>query len=92
MARRERRDFLGAAAEALELPADVVAGAPRIELIGKREFHMENHRGILSYGREEISVSGGKLLVTVRGQNLEIAAMSAGALFITGNIESVAFR
>lgn len=89
MARRERWNFLSAAAETLELPADVVAGAPRIELIGKRELRMENHRGILSYGEEEISVSGGNLLVTIRGKGLKIAAMSAGALFITGTIEAV---
>lgn len=92
MGKRERPDFLSAAAEALELPADVVAGAPLIELVGRRELHMENHHGILSYARDEISVSGGKLLVMIRGEELEIAAMSAGALFITGKIESVTFQ
>lgn len=92
MGRRERTDFLSAAAQAMELPADVVAGAPLIELIGNRELHMENHHGILSYGPEEIHVSGGKLLVMICGSGLEIAAMSAGALLITGNIESVILR
>lgn len=92
MPRKNRREILCAAAEALELPADVVAGAPRMELIGRREFHMENHHGILSYAREEISISGGRLFVSVRGKNLEIAAMSAGALLITGTIESVSIQ
>lgn len=92
MGKRERIDFLSAAAEALELPAEVVAGAPVVEIIGRHELHIENHHGILSYAPEEISVSGGKLLVMIRGQGLEIGAMSAGALLITGTIESVGLQ
>lgn len=89
MDRKKRWDFMDSAAEALELPADIVAGAPLIELVGKRELRMENHRGILSYGEHEISVSGGKVLVTIRGERLELSAMSAHSLFITGEIHSV---
>ncbi|MCD8335444.1 MAG: YabP/YqfC family sporulation protein [Clostridiales bacterium] len=80
---------MDAAAEALELPADVVAGAPLIELVGKRELRMENHRGILSYDPEEISISGGRLLVRVRGEGLALGAMSGESLLITGTIRSV---
>ncbi|MCD7886569.1 MAG: YabP/YqfC family sporulation protein [Clostridiales bacterium] len=89
MGKKERWDFMDAAAEALELPADVVAGAPLIELVGKRELRMENHRGILSYGPEEISISGGRLLVRVRGEGLALGAMSGESLLITGTIRSV---
>lgn len=89
MGKKARWNFMEATAEALELPADVVAGAPLIELVGKRELRMENHRGILSYGSEEISVSGGRLLVRIRGEKLEISAMSASSLLITGTIQTV---
>jgi sporulation protein YqfC len=81
--------FLDSAAEALELPADVVAGVPLVELVGKRELRMDNHRGILSYGPEEISVSGGRILVRIRGKGLELSAMTEGSVFITGEIRSV---
>lgn len=89
MAKKGRFEFMDAAAEALELPADVVAGAPLLEVVGKRELRMENHRGLLCYGEEEISVSGGKILVRVRGKKLEISAMSANSLLITGSIERI---
>ncbi len=81
--------FLDSAAEALELPADVVAGAPLVELVGKRELRMDNHRGILSYGSEEISVSGGRILVRIRGRGLELSAMSEHSLLIRGEIAAV---
>ena len=49
-----RRGLLERTAEALDLPGDVLAGLPHIELTGNRELRMENHKGILAYGEEEI--------------------------------------
>ena len=59
----KKERLLERTAEALELPGDVVAGLPRVELTGDRELRMENHRGILAYGAEEIQISGGRLVV-----------------------------
>ena len=84
-----RRGLLERTAEALDLPGDVLAGLPHIELTGNRELRMENHKGILAYGGEEIRISGGKLESTVRGRGLELRAMNAGQLFITGTIQGV---
>ncbi|HIR84000.1 MAG TPA: sporulation protein [Candidatus Galloscillospira excrementavium] len=90
MERKQRREgFLERTAEVFDLPGDVVAGLPRVELTGSRELRMENHRGILAYGSEEIHISGGKLIVKVRGTGLELKAMNARELLITGTIFSV---
>ena len=85
--RKER--LLERTAEALELPGDLVAGLPRVELTGDRELRMENHRGILAYGSQEIQISGGRLVVKVRGEDLELRAMNAGELLITGTLRGV---
>lgn len=77
------------AAEALDLPGDVVAGLPRMELIGSGEFWMQGHRGILSYGSEEIHISGGKVIVCLKGRDLELRNMSAAMLCITGEISGL---
>ena len=90
MERKQRREgFLERTAEVFDLPGDVVAGLPRVELTGSRELRMENHRGILAYGSEEIHISGGKLIVKVRGTGLKLKAMNARELLITGTIFSV---
>ena len=60
-----------------------------MELLGDRQLRMENHRGILAYGSDEIHISGGKLIVKVRGTNLELRAMNAVELLITGDITGV---
>ena len=89
MERKERKDgLLEWTAQALDIPGQA-AGLPRVELVGRHELRMENHRGILAYGREEILVSGGKLLIRVKGTQLELKAMNAGELLITGTILAV---
>ena len=71
----KKEGLLEKTAEVFDLPGDVVAGLPRIELVGSRELRMENHRGILSYGADEIHISGGKLVVKVMGTGLELKAL-----------------
>ena len=85
----EKEGLLLRASRAFDVPGDVLAGLPRIELIGAGELRMENHRGILAYGPDEIHISGGKLVVQVRGNGLELRAMNPTELLITGEIRTV---
>ena len=86
---KQKLGFLARTAQTFDLPADIVAGLPRIELIGNGQLQMENHRGILSYREDEVVVSGGKLLVRIQGSELELQSMSANALLVAGVIRSV---
>lgn len=78
-------------ADLLDLPADVVAGLPRVEILGCRQMLMENHKGILEYGDKAIDINGGQVVVKVRGDHLELRAMNASALSLEGVIFSVEF-
>ena len=90
MEKKERKEgLLEKTAQLFDLPGDVIAGLPRIELTCDRELRMEHHRGILSYGDQEIHISGGKLIVKVRGSGLELRAMNGEELLITGFITGV---
>jgi len=68
---RRRSRFLERPAQVLDLPGDVVAGLPRVELVGDSELRMENHRGILAYGDEEIRISGGAFMIRITGQDMQ---------------------
>ena len=87
----EKDALLARAARLFDLPADAVANVPRVEVLGDNELRMAPHRGILAYGPEEIHISGGKLVVLVRGSGLELRAMTPEELLITGTITSVEF-
>ena len=90
MERRGRREgLLEKTAQALDLPADVLAGLPRVELVGDREVRMENHRGILSYGEEEIHVSAGGFVIKIVGEELKLRAMTGLELLVTGRIHAI---
>ena len=87
-----RRSLLEQTARVFDLPADVVAGVPRVELTGDGQLRMENHRGILAYGEEEICISGGAYIIKVSGQGLQLRSMNPLALLITGHIHTVSLE
>ncbi len=87
----EKEGILLRASKLFDLPADALAGAPRVEIVGDGELRMGPHRGILAYGPEEIHVSGGSMVVAVRGRGLELRAMTPEELLITGTIAAIEF-
>ena len=87
--RPRRAGLLERTAGLLELPADALAGLPRLELVGDGELRMENHKGILAYGSEEIHISAGQFVVEIRGMGLDLRAMTGLELLITGRIEQI---
>ena len=89
---RRRLSLLERTAQALDLPADVVAGVPRLELVGDNQLRMENHRGILSYGTREIHVSGGVFCVRICGEELQLRTMNATGLLVTGHISTISLE
>ena len=86
---KREKNLFSDTAELFDLPMDLLMGLPHVELMGNRQFYMENHRGILSYSEEEIAVSAEGLIVRIFGKKLELVSMSADALRIRGAIARV---
>ena len=89
MDRKKRKGLLEKTASAFALPADILAGLSCVRLVGREELYVQNHKGILAYGEEEMLISGGKLLIRVRGSGLRLCSMTANDLVITGLIDAV---
>jgi len=77
------------AADAFDLPADVVSSLPHLELVGDLQLLMNGHRGILSYSTKCIDINGGEVIVRVRGEELELMAMTDHEVRIKGRITGV---
>ena len=86
---RKERVVLSTVAELFDLPADVVAGLPRLEMVGSRQLYLEHHAGILAYSEEQIDVNTTAGALRVRGEGLSLLAMTAEELRIGGDIAAV---
>ena len=86
--KRDKNIWLGAA-ELFDLPPDMVAGLPHMEMLGDRYFYMERHKGILSYSGEEIDINGETGIVRIFGKDLELTSMTGDQLRIQGSISRV---
>ena len=80
------------AARAFQLPAEIVAGVPKVEIIGGHELRIENHKGIISYDPQAVLVSGGEVKLLVKGEGFTISAMNALELRLEGQVFSVELR
>ena len=90
---RNRKDrnggVLDTVAELFDLPADLVAGLPHLEMVGSRQLYLEHHAGILAYSEEQIDVNTSAGALRVRGEGLSLLAMTAEELRIGGRIAAV---
>ena len=77
--------------ETLDLPQDLFLGVPNIAMLGNKEVYISNHRGILSYGADEIMILTKEFQIRIRGKNLNIVSYSKEDLTIQGYILTVEF-
>ena len=59
-------------AERLDLPAESVAGVPKLTVTGRRRALVENHCGLLEYSHECIVVDGGRVRVCIRARTRQV--------------------
>ena len=83
------RELLAELAEKADLPADIAAGLPTMELYGFREFSLEPHDGLVEYSRERISMESTVGRVSVVGENLTIRRMNRQRITVAGQLRAV---
>ena len=79
-------------AERLELPPEALGAALRLTAVNDRRLLIENHAGLLLYGRELIRVSTGHGQLSVYGTELCMSAMNRAELLITGRLQSLTWE
>lgn len=77
--------------ETLDLPQDLFLGVPDVSLSGNKKVYISNHRGILSYGQEEILILAKEYQIRVKGKNLNITSYTKDDLSIQGYISILEF-
>ena len=75
----------------LDLPEDIFLGYANISLYGNRELYICNHKGIMSYGQEEIILLTKEFQLLIKGKALEISSYTRDELTISGYIHSLEY-
>ena len=81
--------LLSRSAEAFDLPADIAANLPRIELLGTCECTIEPHKGLLEYSRQEIAAATVIGSVKICGEDLTIKLMNKSCMIVKGHISDI---
>jgi sporulation protein YqfC len=86
------RQALTRAAEFFDLPGEILAGLPKITMTGSRRLHIENHRGLLEYDTQIITVNCAGGVLGIYGASLALVSMTAEELLVSGDIRRVEFE
>lgn len=89
--KKGRKSLLDHAVDRLDLPAEVLIDMPKVSVTAGARVVVENHKGLMDYGTEQVLVAGGRQSVKISGANLELRAMTAEALLVTGEIFQIEF-
>lgn len=76
-------------AELLDMPQDVVYDLPRLTMIGDRQLYIENHRGVVHFSPECLTLSLSKGQLKVTGSDLVIRTIWSEEVFIEGIINGI---
>ncbi len=85
---KKLEQILGKASQNLDMPLDLVAGMPRIELRGSHEAILESHSGVREYGENLIIVETPLGSARICGNGLTIREMDEDKIVINGAISS----
>lgn len=79
-------------AKLLDLPQDVAMDLPRITMIGNVQLYIENHRGVLHFSSDSLTLalSTGKL--EVDGTDLVIRVILPDEVMIEGKIRDIQYK
>jgi len=76
-------------AEKIELPGEIIPGTGSISVIAGRRALVEGYRALLEYSAERVVLALERGKIIIGGAALSIRAMNAGAIVISGRIETM---
>ncbi len=86
---KERGSFLDKVALHVQLPGESIPGMPLVEIYGYQRILVENHKGVIMYGCNEIRIKVSYGQLSICGSGLELVRMTKQQLVITGKIDCV---
>lgn len=78
--------------EKLKIPKDLILDIPKIIVTGDREIIIENHKGIVSFEKNEIRVNSRVGVIKIQGGNFEILYIGGDTITISGEFKAIIYE
>lgn len=75
----------------LDLPIEVIDNLPKINIIGDNEITIENHKGILSFDRDNTKIKTVIGILDIQGEEIEIVFIGGSTITISGKFKSLRY-
>ncbi|WML35616.1 sporulation protein YqfC [Clostridium sp. OS1-26] len=79
-------------AEKLDLPRDIILNMPKITVTGGNEIIIENHKGVVLFGENQVKINSGVGLISIYGERFEILFMGGSTITIGGKFKSIDYE
>jgi sporulation protein YqfC len=86
---KQNRNLLNRIALSADLPGEYSQRVPLIEIAGEGRVLIENHRGVIAYGCNEVRIKVSFGVVSIQGSCLCLNQMTKAQLVIMGKIDQV---
>lgn len=76
----------------LNIPADIIAGAPIVTATGRNEICLENFKSIIEYNGSLVKVQTKAYKICIEGMELNILYFTEDEMKITGYIKAIYYQ
>lgn len=88
---KERETYLNILSSTLNIPSDILSGAPIITIIGRNEISIENYRRIIEYTNKNIKVLTSIGNILIEGKDIKISYFGKDEMKIAGKFELIKY-
>ena len=74
-----------------DLPMEVVDDIPKINIIGNSEITIENHKGILSFDKDNTRIKTNIGVLDIQGEEIEIVFIGGSTITIAGKFKALGY-
>ncbi|MDO4534261.1 MAG: sporulation protein YqfC [Clostridium perfringens] len=75
----------------LDLPIEVIDNIPKINIIGNSEITIENHKGILSFDKDNTRIKTNIGILDIQGEEIEIVFIGGSTITISGKFKALGY-
>ena len=89
---KPRLSYLEELSDHLNLPSDILAGAPIVTATGRNEVCLENYKGIIEFNDNIVKVQSKTCKICIEGHELNIPYLTEDEMKVTGFIKAIYYQ